>query len=421
MLRYLYNLLFYAAVPYILCRLWWRSRKNKAYKYRWRERFALQAIPSQWQNSLWIHAVSVGEVIAAVPLVKAIQSRYPDLPIVMTTMTPTGSEQVRKNFPDSVFHCYVPYDIPFAVKRFLSNVKPKALMLLETELWPNILHYCQQTKVPVMLANARLSARSAKGYGRFSSTMRSMLSAVTVLAAHAKEDGERFVKLGLAPEKLTVTGSIKFELQVPASLTEQADELRNQLGQNRSIWIAASTHEGEDEPVLQAHQKVLEAIPNALLILVPRHPERFLSVYALCKKQGFNVVKRSREKSCASEIAVYLGDTMGELLLLFSASDIAFVGGSLVPHGGHNFLEPAAVGVPTLTGPHTHNFTRIKNSLVAAGATQVIHNADELAQTVINLLNDSYCRNQMAESGLSVLAANKGALAAHMKLLELLV
>ena len=417
-MRYLYNLLAYLAVPFIFCRLLWRARKAKDYGRRWQERFAYQTIPSEWQDGLWVHAVSVGEVLAAVPLVKAIHQHYPELPVTITTMTPTGSARVKANFAESVYHCYVPYDLPTVVARFLRKARPRALMLLETELWPNILHQCNNKHIPVILANARLSERSYQGYAKFANVSRHMLSAITILAAHAKADADRFIKLGIPADRVTVTGSIKFELRVPASILEKAEVLRNMLGEDRPIWIGASTHEGEDEQLFAAQKQVLKTIPNALLIISPRHPERFADVYQLAVKSGFKTVRRSSNEPCTADTQVFICDTMGELLLFYAAIDVAFVGGSLVEHGGHNLLEPASLGVASITGFSNYNFTEISNMMFDAKATLKINNSDELANTVIHLFQNSNERFDMGERGRRVIDENKGALAAHLVLLD---
>lgn len=416
--RILYSILFYLALPLVFLRLFMRSRKAKDYGKRWQERFAHQDIPTEFQHGLWVHAVSVGEVLASVPLVKAIHQRYPDLPIIITTMTPTGSARVKANFADSVYHCYVPYDLPRVVKRFLNKAKPKALMLLETELWPNILYGCKKYQVPVFFANARLSEKSFRGYSRIASVTRKMLSAVTILAAHAKADAERFIQLGMPEQRVTVTGSIKFELKVPASILEKAEVLRKALGQQRPTWIAGSTHEGEDEQILAAHKQVLAAIPNALLIISPRHPERFADVADMAKKEGFSVITRSSGEPCVDDVQVMIGDTMGELMLFYAAIDVAFVGGSLVNHGGHNLLEPASLGIASITGFSNFNFADITSMLLNAKATLQVNNSDELAKTVIELLQNSNERFDMGERGRRVIDQNKGALAANLALLE---
>lgn len=417
-MRYLYNLLFFLAIPLIFCRLLWRSRKAKDYGRRWRERFAYQDIPAEWLHGLWVHAVSVGEVLAAVPLVKAIHQHYPDLPVIITTMTPTGSARVKANFAESVYHCYVPYDLPTVVARFLRKAKPRALMLLETELWPNILYQCKKKHIPVMLANARLSEKSYQGYARFANVTQQMLSAITILAAHAKADAERFIKLGIPADRVTVTGSIKFEIKIPASILEQAEVLRQMLGEHRPIWVGASTHEGEDEQLLVAHKEILKQQPNALLVISPRHPERFDAVYQLAVKEGFATVRRSDNTSCDETTQVFVCDSMGELLLFYAAVDVAFVGGSLVDHGGHNLLEPASLAIASITGFSNFNFADISKMMIDANATLQINNSAELATAVLKLIEDSNERFEMGERGRQVIDANRGALAAHLTLLE---
>ncbi len=420
-MRYLYNIVFYLAVPFIFLRLCWRSRKADGYRQRWRERFAYLNVDKQWRHGLWVHAVSVGEVLASVPLVKAVQRGYPDLPIVFTTMTPTGSARVKANFADSVYHTYVPYDLPTVIKRFLKKLAPCAVVILETELWPNMLYQCRSRQIPVMLANARLSEKSYRGYKKFATTTKRMLDAVTILAAHAPADTKRFINLGMDPNRVSVAGNIKFEITVPASILEQAEVLRGFLGRNRPIWIAASTHQGEEEQILQAHRSVLQTHPDALLILVPRHPERFYTVFQLAVKKAFNTVRRSSGEVCNNITQVFLGDTMGELMLFFAASDLAFVGGSLVDTGGHNLLEPASLGIATITGPSYYNFTAVTQRLLAAHAAVKIDSSEALPAQVIQLLQDSNMRAKMGERGRRVIAQNRGALAAHLALLEKLL
>lgn len=291
--RTLYTLLLYLAVPVIAVRLWLRSRKAPAYAKRIGERFAL-TLPEFKPGGIWLHAVSVGESIAAAPVVKALQQQYPDLPITVTCMTPTGSERIQSMFGDSVQHCYLPYDLPLASKRFLKRLQPRLAIVMETELWPNHINQCARLKIPVVLANGRLSERSARGYGRFPKLVAPMLKQISALAVQSAIEAQRFIELGARAETVKVTGSIKYDQQVAEGLPEQAQTLREQWqASQRPIWIAASTHEGEDALILAAHQQLLRLFPKALLILVPRHPERFESVYALCIEQGMRVQRRS--------------------------------------------------------------------------------------------------------------------------------
>lgn len=407
-------------LPFIIIRLLYKSRQSHGYRKRWRERFGWFDAPKQ-KGGIWVHAVSVGETIAAIPMIKALQKAYPEKPIIITSMTPTGSERVRALFHDSVFHVYVPYDFPGAVKRFLRKVQPSMLILMETELWPNCLHYCAKQKVPVLLANARLSERSYLGYRRIKKVAATMLSEITLIGAQAQPDADRFIKLGAAANKVIVTGSMKFDISIASQVHEQAAELRRALGADRSIWIAASTHENEEEHVLKAFQKIRQRVPDALLILVPRHPERFPKVAELCRKQGYQVVCRSQQQACTSSTNIYLGDTMGELLILYGASDMAFVGGSLVPIGGHNMLEPAALAVPSITGPNYFNFSTIVLLLEKAGGLRKIQDADTLADVVIEWFKDPLNRKQAGIQAQQVVASHRGAVAAHLTMVETLL
>jgi 3-deoxy-D-manno-octulosonic-acid transferase len=407
-LRLLYTFLFYLFVPFILLRLLWRGVRARAYWRRWPERFGfIPTLPVP--QSVWIHAVSMGEVQAAVSLIQALRTRFPNQSILVTTMTPTGSQRVREVFGDSVQHVYLPYDLPGAMTRFLNRVQPRLLILMETELWPNLLNVCQARTIPVVLANARLSAKSAAGYQHISGFLRQMLAGVKVIAAQTKVDARRFVDLGVPPSKVHVTGSIKFDTRLPENFSEKTDKLRHQWGKSRVVWIAASTHEGEEEAVLNAFCELKKEFTNLLLMLVPRHPERFNRVAALCKEYRFIVARRSKgDVNLQTEI--YLGDTMGELPLLYAACDVAFVGGSLVPIGGHNLLEPAAVGLPVIMGPYVFECEEICRQLLKAGAAQQVSEATQLANVVKTYLSDTTLRQQTGEKGHLFVVQNQGAL-----------
>ena len=410
--RTLYTLLFHLGLPLVAIRLWLRSRKAPAYAKRIGERFAFN-LPLMQPGGIWVHAVSVGESIAAAPMIRALLKRYPQLPITVTCMTPTGSERIQALFADElrIQHCYLPYDLPWAAARFLDRVQPKLAVIMETELWPNHIHQCATRGIPVALANARLSARSAKGYARFAGLTRPMLEEMSLFAVQTEAEAERFRQLGARPECVEVTGSIKFDLSIDAQLLIKARDLRDQWhAQERPVWIAASTHEGEDEIVLAAHRQLLANYPNALLILVPRHPERFNSVFELCQREGFATVRRSGGEAVSAHTQVLLGDTMGELLFLYALADSAFVGGSLVPNGGHNLLEPAALAKPVLSGPHVFNFLEIAALLREAGALEEVDDAQGLAVAVQRLFELPQDARHMAESGLKVMRANQGAL-----------
>jgi len=410
--RTLYTLLFHLGLPLVALRLWLRARKAPAYAKRIGERFALN-LPVMQPGGIWVHAVSVGESIAAAPMIRALLNRYPQLPITVTCMTPTGSERIRALFAEEprIQHCYLPYDLPWAAARLLDRMQPKLAVIMETELWPNHIHQCAKRGIPVALANARLSARSAKGYARFAKLTRPMLQEMSLIAAQTETEAERFRQLGARPECVEVTGSIKFDLTIDPQLLINARQLREQWqALERPVWIAASTHEGEDAVVLAAHRQLLASYPNALLILVPRHPERFNAVFELCQSQGFETLRRSTATPVNAQTQVLLGDTMGELLFLYALADSAFVGGSLVANGGHNLLEPAALSKPVLSGPHLFNFLEIAAMLRAAGALAEVDDAQSLAQAVRRLIELPQDAQRMAQAGLSVMLANQGAL-----------
>lgn len=417
MIRYLYNLFFYLSAPFIVLRLFYRSLKAPAYRARIKERFGF-VLKVEQPGAIWLHAVSLGESIAATPLIKALLAEYPDRPLVVTNMTPTGSNYIRKTFGEQVINTYVPYDMPGVVNRFLSRIRPSKAIIMETELWPNIFHDCAKHKIPMVIANARLSERSARGYAKMASLVKAMLQQVTLVAAQTQADAARFIKLGLPAAKAKVAGNIKFDLQLPDDLFTQAQQLRSAWGVQRPIWIAASTHDGEHEIVLEAFAKVRQALPDCLLILVPRHPERFHHVTELCRKQRYTLILRSAQAEVSAETAVVIGDTMGELKLLYAASDLAFVGGSLVPVGGHNLLEPAAVGIPALTGPHMHNFVEINRLLQQAGVVKPVGDSSELAGQVIYLLNNTAERRTLGSKAKEIVNQNRGALVNHLEIIR---
>ena len=425
MARLLYTLLIYCCLPLILLRLLWRGSRAPAYRRRWGERFGFVASLAEARPVIWVHAVSVGETIAAAPMIRRLQQQYPESTLLVTTMTPTGSEQVKKIFGDSVEHCYAPYDLPDAIARFLSRTHPALLVIMETELWPNLIHACHRRAIPVVLANARLSAKSAAGYAKVGRLARPMLLKLNTVAAQTKADGERFTQLGVGPEALEVTGNIKFDLQLDESLRDKAAGLKKywQGADGRPVWLVASTHRGEDEIILDAFTQILEQRPEVLLVLVPRHPERFDEVATLCSEAGYRLQRRSEDQAgemsaLDNSVQIVLGDTMGELLSFCGASDLSFVGGSLIELGGHNLIEPAAWGVPVLSGPHLFNFSEVSRLLSEAGGLAVCSSAAELAEQVVALLADAELHRQMSGAALAVTEANRGALDRLTVLLE---
>jgi len=409
-MRHTYTLLLYLLLPLVLLRLLWRGLRAPAYWRRWPERFGFVPQLPGSAPVVWLHAVSVGEVQAAAPLVRALMARYPQHRFMLTTMTPTGAEQVLSSFGQDVAHCYVPYDLPGAVRRFLARVRPVAVIVMETELWPNIFHGCHERSIPLLLVNVRLSARSAAGYHRVRRLATAMLSHVCAIAAQTQADAERIIALGAVPDRVRVTGNIKFDINMPASLHEEAAVLRRNLGAERAVWIAASTREGEEPMILEAYASVRRSLPQSLLVLVPRHPERFTKVATLARKHGFNTRLRSEVLPCDTRTEVFIGDSMGELALLYAAADVAFVGGSLVPTGGHNMIEPAALGLPVIFGPHVFNFEEASRLLCEAGAAVQVRNSEQLAAAVLNYLTDANLRYATGEKGKQLVQRNRGAL-----------
>ncbi|MBY5923354.1 lipid IV(A) 3-deoxy-D-manno-octulosonic acid transferase [Ferrimonas balearica] len=405
--RLLYSLLLTLLLPAILIYLLWRSRKNPEYRHRWSERFGL-TLP-QINDAIVVHCASMGETLAAVPLIEALMARYPGKPILVTSFTPSGSEQVRQRFGDRVAHCYLPLDLPFVVARFVKRLRPSLVVLMETELWPNLIHQCHKRQVPVMLSNARMSERSARGYARFRRLTRPMLAELDAVAAQNAEDGARLVTLGLDPAKLTLCGSLKFDLDLSRANLGDLQQARETGFGDRKIWCAGSTHPGEFEQALAAHRALLRLHPDLLMLLVPRHPEQFEHAETLAKEAGFETVRRSAGGNVAQAVQVVIGDTMGELLTLYGLADAAFVGGSLIERGGHNPLEPAALAKPVLMGPHFFNFQEIGQTLLQAGGMALVNNADELADQLEHLLSLRKQAEQMGHQGQRVVDTNRGA------------
>ncbi|RZP58286.1 lipid IV(A) 3-deoxy-D-manno-octulosonic acid transferase [Vibrio vulnificus] len=411
LVRLLYTLLLALAAPLLLFGLY-RSKPNKPkFGQRWKEHFGITPKLDGQNQPLWIHAVSVGESLAAIPLIKAIKEKTPDQVIVVTTTTSTGAEQIAK-LGNLVEHRYMPIDFAFVVRGFLKAINPAKMLIIETELWPNTLATVHKANIPVIVVNARLSEKSKQNYAKVQSLFNLIHPCLSKVLCQSQADADRFAKLGVPTSKLSVTGSIKFDIHISDEIKRQGVELRTLLGQQRPVWIAASTHKGEDEQVLDAHRQVLETHPNALLILVPRHPERFDSVFELCQTQGFETVRRTQTNTIADSTQVYLGDTMGEMLILLGAADVCFMGGSLVGDkvGGHNVLEPAALGVPVITGPSCYNFKEITIALEQAKGI-IVAESSLLGRKTQLLLSNSNEQTRMADAALKVVQKNQGALA----------
>jgi len=416
-MRFVYAIVTYLVMPVYAAYWIARGLGNRRYRDRFGQRFGF-GYPQMPGGSIWIHAVSVGEVQAAVPLVNALAKQFPDRRLLVTTVTPTGAERVQALFGDSVQHCYIPFETPYAVTRFFNNVQPDIALILETEIWPNLYHECGQRDIPLILVSARISPKSVDNYRRFLPLFRQTLSYGIVIAAQSASDAERFKRLGAAPERTWVTGNIKFDIEMPNDLLERGDNFRRNNFEGRPVWVAASTHEREEEQVLYAHEMVRKQFPNALLVLVPRHPERFAAVRNLLHKQGLNFVARTDGVPCTADTEVYLGDTMGDVPMFYAAANVAFVGGSLVPIGGHNLLEPAALGRPVVTGPHLFHTQDIADKFEKLGASIAVNNAGQLGAAVADLFADEATAIDIGNRGRQIVQQNKGALDRLLKLLQ---
>ena len=414
--RGLYSLVIRLALPISLYYLIWRGLRQSEYFDRWSERFALYR-GTPIDGCLWIHAVSVGEVNTAAPLLDALRARDPGQVFLVTTTTPTGSARVRALWGDSVRHVYLPYDLPGAVRHFLDQFRPRLALVMETEIWPNLFAELRRREIPVIIANARLSERSFKGYRLIARLLQPAMASITCVAAQSAADAARYRKLGAREQNIHVTGNLKYDLPLPDGLADQAAAWRAGWG-DRPTWIAASTHPEEEDAVLEAQRRVLEEFPQALLLWAPRHPERFGAVAATCARSGMRVGTRRGDGLPGSETQVFVIDTLGELMGFFAASDVAFLGGSLQQIGGHNLLEPVALGVPALVGPHTFNFQESTDLLLAVGAVQRVRDAASLADTLRQLFHDADERRRRGEAGRLRIASERGALGRTLELID---
>lgn len=407
-MRLLYIALAYLLVPVALAILLWRGLRDRSYwrNFNWRFGFG----PQELHPSIWVHAVSMGEVQASAALVRSLRVRYSQWPLVLTTVTPTGAQRARELFGDDVHVRYIPFDLPGCVRRFFDRVQPRLAIILETELWPNLYHECGHRKVPLVLASARISPRSVHRYRRLVRLFRETLSHGIVIAAQSTSDAERFKSIGANPAHTHVTGNIKFDFELPPGLAEEGRRLRERYASGRAVWIAGSTHEGEEDIVLDAHARVRQTVRDAVLVLVPRHPNRFEAVAALLRRRNTRFVARSSGVTLPADADVLLLDTLGQLLAFYAAADVAFVGGSLVPVGGHNLLEPAALRLPILTGPHNFNSEDIARLFAEVGAVRVVRDSAELAEQVTLLLGEPAERERRGGFGRRALDENRGAL-----------
>jgi 3-deoxy-D-manno-octulosonic-acid transferase len=419
-MRWLYTFLIYLITPLVLLLLLIRGLRNRDWLKRWPQRFGWFDPPEK-TGGIVVHAVSVGEVNVASTLVKALSQHFPGLPLCLTTFTPTGSDRVQSLFRDEVFNVYLPLDLPGAVKRFFDRVQPAFLIIMETEIWPNLYFEARRRGIPVMIANARISERSIRGYRRFRQMTTAALSQVSCIAAQSELDAGRLIEIGADETRLEVTGNLKFDVELPPGLLEQGEAIRQTWGSKRLVLLAGSTHEGDEKPVLEAFKRLLRQFPEALLVLVPRHPERFGRTAQLAQACGLTVCLRSELVDCPPSAQCLIVDAMGELLPYYAACDVAFVGGSLEAIGGHNALEPAALAKPVLFGPHTFNFEDITNQLLNTGAAIRVNNAGDLEKATARLFRQPDLRDQMGRAGLELVKSGQGALERTLEIVEGLI
>jgi 3-deoxy-D-manno-octulosonic-acid transferase len=416
-MRRLYTLVVCLAVPIAVLILLWRGLRDRSYWQGLGERLGHGAALAGDKHSIWVHAVSLGEVSAAAPLVRELQRRHPGTPLVITCATPTGRARAVALFAGSVDIRYLPYDLPGAMRRCLRRIRPQRLVIMETELWPNLFHECARQGVPIVLASARLSEKSVARYRRCGGLFRELFAHDVVVGAQSATDAARFAAVGADPLRIHVVGNVKFDIGIDAQAQIEGRSLRARLFAARPVWIAGSTHEGEEEQVLAAHQELRRQLPDALLVLVPRHPNRFNAVAGLLIRRGDPYIRRSADCPATPSQTVFLLDTIGELLKFYAAADVAFVGGSLVPIGGHNLLEPAALGLPVLSGPADGNARQIAAMLTDQGAVRRVANTQELAAALLQLLTDPALRSRMGALGRAAVTANRGSVARVLDLI----
>lgn len=425
MLHLLYSALFYLAIPLLVLRQLWRSIKNSGHRERLSERLGYVPRPKGEQPIVHFHLVSVGETLAALPLIHSWMTQHNEFSVYVTCTTLTGSNEIQKRLGDRVTHSYLPYDTPTATRRFYRRVPAKISVIMETELWPNLLHSARKAGVQTLLMNARLSDRSASRYQKLPAAKALLLAPLTKICCQTQETLTHFKNLGATESQLIYTGNLKFDLAIEQGLQQKAQQLKELFGSGRPLWVAGSTHEGEDSVLLEAHQLILKKFPNALLILVPRHPERFEQVAQLIEQYKLPMARRSESSTLKEEALakaqVFLGDTMGELMLMYQASDVAFVGGSLVKRGGHNPLEPAALKRPILTGPYVFNFEIVYQLLTKANACFITSTAEAIAHKVSQLFSDTESRTHAAQLAYELVQQHKGAKQATIEQIESLV
>lgn len=420
-MRFLYSTLITLSTPFVLSYFAVRGLRDRNYLGRWNERFGFVA-DDHPTGGILVHAASVGEFNAAGPLIKSLLKTYPDVPVTVTTLTPTGSERVSRDLGDKVFHSYIPMDTPGAVRRFLERLKPRLIIVMETEIWPNLYLQSQEHDIALLMANARLSERSVQRFQRMSGFVADVLQTVDWVGAQSKADAERLIDCGANPQVVDMTGNIKFDLSVPASLEEKAEALRLRWGRQRPVLVAGSTHEADEQVILPALVALLHILPDALLILVPRHPERFARAAQSAIAAGLQTeLLSSQGEACSEQAQCFVIDTIGELMSYYACADLAFVGGSFGDQGGHNPLEPAALGKPVLLGPNMENAREITAQLLQDGAARRVNDQADFETTAKEILSDGVLRDRMGQAGRALLERNKGALDLTLKAVEKLL
>ena len=408
-MRVLYSFLILLGTPFVLLYFAMRGLRDRAYLGRWSERFGFIPDPGK-RGGILIHAASVGEFNAASPLIKALLKTYPELPLTVTSLTPTGSERVKRELGDRVFHSYIPLDLPGAVSRFLRRLQPRLIIVMETEIWPNLYLQARLRNIPLIMANARLSERSVNRFERLSGFVHKTLQTVTWVGAQSAGDAERLVRCGTDPQHTDMTGNLKFDLTVAASLHEKSTALRARWNKQRPVLVAGSTHEADENVVIPAFIELLKSLPDALLILVPRHPERFTRTIQQAKAAGLRTELRSQGESCSEAAQCFVIDSIGELMTYYACGDVAFVGGSMGEQGGHNALEPAALGKPVLLGPNMDNAREIASQLLQCKAASRVNDQQDFCQMAEKILLDGTLRDSMGQAGQALVEKNRGAL-----------
>lgn len=407
-MRQLYTLIFYLILPWVLLRLYWRGAKSHGHRVRWRERLGFYTGKAR-QHVVWFHCVSVGEAEAAFPLIRSLQAEHPEQVFLVTTITPTGSARVKAVLGERVEHVYLPYDLPIVLRRFFARFQPKMAIFMEKEIWPNLFAMCAERQIPLFVINARLSAQSARAYKRIPALVKPAFRCVTQIATQTEEDRRHFIEIGASPEQVAVLGNIKFDLSIDEYAIAEGRALKQKSFAGRFVWMLASTHQGEEAQLLPVFMALKKRLPTLLLLIAPRHPERFSVVKKLCQDQGLEVVMRSENRPITADTDVYVADSMGELKMLYAAADAAFVGGSLVPVGGHNVLEPALVGAPVMFGPQMFNFKEIAERILAEQAAVQCLDTDAVAEAVLKIHADAGFRDKLIAKAKAFVLRNQGA------------